>query len=399
MTEGRNVARRQERILRARTDYVLVVTVAALVILGLMMVYSSTFDMAYVNYGNSGYFFWRQLVWAALGLTVLIVLARVDYHVWQRWAVPIMAVTLLSLGVVLIAGSEKFGAQRWLLNGSVQPSEFAKLSVVIYVAAWASSKGERIRRLTYGLIPFAILIGLVTGLILLQRDLSTAALIAVTAGLVFFFAGADLVQLFAMAVFGLAAFAFSIGRESYRLERVIAFLNPRADPEGGGFQVNQALIALASGGVFGRGLGAGRQKFGYVPAVHTDTIMAILGEELGLVGCLVLIGLFVLLAYRGFRIALRAPDAYGTLLAAGLTCSLVLQALINIAVVTATLPYAGVPLPFISYGGSSLLTSMASVGLLLSISRGNRMARGKRHASVALGRGNRRARVSPAGRR
>ncbi len=399
MTSGHKVDRRQKRIMRTRTDYVLVVTVAALIILGLMMVYSSTFDMAYVNYGSSGYFFWRQLVWAALGLGVLVALARIDYHVWQQWAVPIMVITLLLLGVVLIAGSEKFGAQRWLLNGSVQPSEFAKVSVVIYVAAWASSKGEKIRHLTYGLIPFAILIGLVTGLILLQRDLSTAALIATTAWLMFFFAGADLVQLFAMLVFGLAAFVLSIGRESYRLERVIAFLNPRADPEGGAFQVNQALIALASGGILGKGLGAGRQKFGYVPAVHTDTIMAILGEELGLIGCLVLIGLFVLLAYRGFKIALQAPDAYGTLLAAGLTCSLVLQALLNIAVVTATLPYAGIPLPFISYGGSSLLTSMASVGLLLSISRGNRVARGKRHAGVTIGRGNRRARVSPAGRR
>lgn len=391
---------RQVRLLRMRTDYVLVLDIAALLILGLMMVYSSTFDMAYEYYGDSNRFFLRQLIWAALGLGALIVLSRIDYHVWERWAVVLMAVTLLLLGVVLIAGSQKFGAQRWILNGSMQPSEVAKISVIIYIAAWVTSKGEKIRQLSYGLIPFAILIGLVTGLILFQRDLSTALLIAVTAWLMFFFAGADLFQLFASMVFGVATFIFLIARESYRLERVWTFLRPDADPSGSSFQVRQALIALARGGILGQGLGASTQKlFGRVPAVHTDTILAVLGEELGMLGCLVLIALFILLAYRGFKIALDAPDAFGTILAAGLTCSLVMQALVNIAVVTATLPYAGVPLPFISYGGSSLLTSMASVGLLLSVSRGLRTTEGRKSAGVDLGRGNWRPRVSPTGRR
>jgi cell division protein FtsW len=382
-----------------RTDYVLLLVVAALLILGLMMVYSSTFDMAYVEYGNPNHFFFRQFVWTILSLGVLLVLARIDYHVWERWAVIIMAGTLLLLGVVLIAGSEKFGAQRWLLNGSIQPSEVAKISVIIYIAAWVTSKGEKIRQVTYGLIPFAILIGLVSGLILFQRDLSTALIIAATAWMMFFFAGADLIQLAASMVFCVATFAVMIAREPYRLERVLAYLNPDADPSGASFQVHQALLALASGGILGQGLGASRQKFGYVPAVHTDTIMAVLGEELGLVGCLILIGLFVLLAYRGFKIALEAADSFGTILASGLTCSLIVQALINMAVVTATLPYAGVPLPFISYGGSSLVTSMACVGLLLSISRGRREVKGRNRASADLGRGNWRSRVSPAGRR
>jgi cell division protein FtsW len=302
--------------------------------------------------------------------------------------------------VVLIAGSQKFGAQRWILNGSVQPSEFAKISVIIYIAAWVTSKGEKIRQLSYGLIPFAILIGLVTGLILFQRDLSTALLIAVTAWLMFFFAGADLFQLVASMVFGVATFIFLIARESYRRERVWTFLRPDVDPSGSAFQVRQALIALARGGILGQGLGASTQKlFGRVPAVHTDTILAVLGEELGMIGCLVLLALFILLAYRGFKVALQAPDAFGTILAAGLTCSLVIQALVNMAVVTATLPYAGVPLPFISYGGSSLLTSMASVGLLLSVSRGLRTTEGRKSAGADLGRGNWRPRVSPAGRR
>jgi cell division protein FtsW len=383
---------------------VLIVVVAALVILGVMMVYSSTFDMAYLEYDNPNYFFHRQLVWLALSIVVMVVLARIDYHLWQRWAILLMAGTLFMLGLVAVAGNEKFGASRWLWNGSIQPSEVTKVSVVIYIAAWIASKGTKIRKITYGLLPFAILIGLVTGLILLQRDLSTAFLIAVTSGLMFFFAGADLLQLFASLVFGAATFAFMVEQEPYRLERIKTFMNPMADVQGSAFQVNQALMALASGGIFGQGLGTSKQKFGYVPALHTDTIMAIVGEELGLIGCLVLIGLFVFLAYRGFKVALEAPDTYGTLLAAGLTCSLVVQAMVNMAMVTATLPYAGITLPFISYGGSSLLTSMASVGLLLSISRGRRIIDGHsptrtKRANIDFWRRNRRSRVPRAGRR
>jgi cell division protein FtsW len=393
---------RQVRLMRMRMDYWLILVVAALLILGIMMVYSSTFDMSYLNWDDPNYLLGRQLLWMLIGLGVLIFLARVDYHLWERWAVPIMAATLLGLGVVLVIGRIKFGAQRWLFNGSIQPSEATKISVVIYIAAWVTSKGDKIRKVTYGLIPFAILIGLVTALILFQRDLSTAFLIAATAWIMFFFAGADLLQLFASIIFGAVTFLLMIAREPYRLQRIAAFLNRDADPQGITFQVNQALLALASGGIFGKGLGASSRKFGYVPAVHTDTILAVLGEELGLIGCLVLIGLFVFLAYRGFKVALEAPDAFGTILAAGLTCSLTLQALVNMAVVTATLPYAGVPLPFISYGGSSLVTSMASVGLLLSVSRGYRSSRvDKRRADARLdlGRGNWRSRVSPAGRR
>jgi cell division protein FtsW len=426
-------------------DYVLILVIAALLILGLMMVYSSTYDMAYVYYGDANHFFSRQLIWTILGLAVLVILARIDYHLWERWAVLLMAGTLLLLGIVLVAGSRKFGAQRWISNGSIQPSELAKVSVVIYIAAWVTSKGTKIRQVSYGLLPFAILIGLVTGLILLQRDLSTALLIAVTAWMMFFFAGADLIQLIATVVFGLATFVFFIIREPYRMERITTYMNPDVDPSGSSFQVKQALTALASGGILGKGLGASSQKFGYVPAVHTDTILAVLGEELGLIGCLVLIGLFILLAYRGFKIALEAQDSFGTVLAAGLTCALALQALANMAVVTATVPYAGIPLPFISYGGSSMVTSMACIGLLLSISRGHRVparhrvsarrtgtarlrsaigrgdtrtfghsvptgrktsagrpapvGRGGTSARGDLGRGNRRSRVSSAGRR
>ncbi|MBC7249265.1 MAG: putative lipid II flippase FtsW [Anaerolineae bacterium] len=384
-----------------RIDYVLIITVAALLIVGLMMVYSSTFDLAYKGFGDPGYFFRRQILWTVLGLVALIVLARIDYHFWQRMAILLMVGALLLLGIVLVVGNTRFGGQRWLLpGGSVQPSELCKLAVVIYIAAWLSSKGERIRQVTYGLIPFAILIGLVTGLIMFQPDLSTAALIALTGGAMFFIAGADLLQLLISLVFGGATFVFLITQMPHSATRVAAFLNPDSDPNGIAYHIRQTLIALGCGGWTGVGLGAGRQKFGYMPAAHTDAIFAVLGEELGLIGCLFVIGLFVALAYRGFKIALEAPDAFGTVLASGLTCSLIIQALVNIAVVTATLPYAGVPLPFISYGGSSLVVALASVGLLLSISRKRITTRRmSARARNSVGGRNWGARVSRAGRR
>jgi cell division protein FtsW len=353
-----------------KVDYLLIVIIAALLIVGLMMVYSATFALGYQLHGQPTYFFIRQALWMGIGLLAMIITAMIEYHTWRRWSIPIMAGALLLLGLVLFIGSDRFGGQRWLLKGSIQPGELAKLAVIIYIADWLSSKGARIRQVTYGLIPFAILLGFVTGLIMLQPDFSTAVLIATTAVAMFFIAGGDLWQMIASGVLGGATFALLITRSEYRLARITSFLNPMGDQLGSNYQVRQILIALGSGGVTGLGLGASRQKFGYIPASHTDGIFAILGEELGLIGCLVVIALFALLAYRGFRIAITAPDAFGTVLAAGVTCSLVFQALINIAVVTATAPFTGIPLPFISFGGSSLVISMTGVGLLLAVSRG-----------------------------
>jgi cell division protein FtsW len=390
-----------------RYDYLLIVVVAALLIVGLMMVYSATFALGYQLYGQPTYFFIRQALWMGLGLIAMIVTALIEYHTWRRWSIPIMAGALLLLGLVLVIGHDRFGGQRWLLGGSVQPGELAKLAVIIYIADWLSSKGARIRHVTYGLVPFAILLGFVAGLIMLQPDFSTAVLIALTAVAMFFIAGGDLWQMIASAVLGGATFTLLVTRSEYRLARIASFLNPIGDQLGSNYQVRQILIALGSGGVTGLGLGASRQKFGYIPASHTDGIFAILGEELGLIGCLVVIAMFALLAYRGFRIAIAAPDAFGTVLAAGITCSLIFQALINIAVVTATAPFTGMPLPFISFGGSSLVISMSGVGLLLAISRGTLPAEEPPkdqeeeigHAPYDLRRWDGRARVPRSGRR
>jgi cell division protein FtsW len=402
-----NVQRTHKAGITSKYDYLLIIAVAALLIVGLMMVYSATFALGYQLYGQSTYFFIRQLLWMGLGLMAMIVVARIEYHTWRRWSIPIMAGALLLLGLVLAVGSDRFGGQRWLLKGSVQPSELAKLAVIIYIADWLSSKGERIRQVTYGLIPFAILLGFVTGLIMLQPDFSTAVLIAMTAITMFFIAGGDLWQMIASGILGGGTFTLLITRSEYRLARITSFLNPMGDQFGNNYQVRQILIALGSGGVTGLGLGASRQKFGYIPASHTDGIFAILGEELGLIGCLVLIALFAFLAYRGFRVSMAAPDSFGTVLAAGITCSLIFQSLINVAVVTATLPFTGIPLPFISFGGSSLVVSMTGVGFLLAISRGtlpeeaeylqNKEEKTGR-ATYDLRRRDRRTRVSRSGR-
>ena len=387
-------------------DYLVVITVAALLTVGLMMIYSATFALGYQLYGQPTYYFIRQLLWSGLGLLVLIIFARIEYHAWRRFSIPIMAVAILLLGLVLLIGDVRFGGRRWLLNGSVQPSELSKLAIIIYIAAWLSSKGEQIRKVSYGLIPFAILLGFITGLIVLQQDLSTAILIAATALAMFFIAGGNLWQIIASGLLGGATLAFFISRSAFRVARVTTFLDPlNSDPLGEGYQIRQILIALGSGGITGLGLGSSRQKFGYIPASHTDGIFAILGEELGLIGGLVVLGLFAFLAYRGFRIAMTAADPFGTVLASGLTCNLIFQAIVNVGVITASLPFTGVPLPFISFGGSSLLISMASVGLLLAISRRTlpaeetRPEKKERREVNYFRRRNRRTRVSGPGRR
>jgi cell division protein FtsW len=373
-----------------------------------MMVYSATFDWSYQEYQNSFRIASRQFLWVGLGLVVLVVVAAIPYDWWQRMAVPVMGGALLLLLLVLFVGKDHFGSRRAFFNGSIQPSELAKLATVIYVAAWLSSKGEQIRDVTYGLIPFAVLIGVVASLVVLQPDVSTAVLIVLTALAMFFFAGADIFQLAVGGVVSGITFFVLINRLPHASRRLDQYLLTWRDPMNVGYHMRQVLIALGSGGLFGIGLGQGQQKLGYLPAPHTDSIFAVLGEEAGFVGCLVVIGLFVLLAYRGFKIALEASDAFAALLACGVTCWLAFQALINVGVMTGLIPFTGIALPFISFGGSAMVVSLAGVGLLLSVSRGRRIGKrtGKRtrkgsgkRANLDRRWGNRGTRLSQSGRR
>jgi cell division protein FtsW len=403
-------SRTKSKHVQSHPDYVLILAVIGLVVIGLMMVYSATFDWSYQTYQSSFRIASRQFLWVGIGTVALVVVAFVPYDWWQRMAVPVLGGALLLLILVLILGQTRFGARRSFLNGSIQPSELAKPALVIYVAAWLASKGDQIRDVTYGLIPFSMLIGGVAGLVMMQPDMGTAALIVLTAFTMFFFAGADIFQLVIGGVVGGVTFYLLVNQLAYARQRLDDYLLIQGDPMHLGHHIQQSLIALGSGGMFGVGLGQGQQKLGYLPTPHTDTIFAVLGEETGLIGCLLVIALFVLLAYRGFRIALEAQDAFAALMACGVTAWLTFQALINIAVVTGLLPFTGIALPFISSGGSAMVTSLAGVGLLLSVSQGKRSKRRRttgsytaigrrRHANLDRRWGNRGTRLSRPRRR
>ena len=351
-------------------DYWLLLAVAGLVIIGLLTVYSTTFDLGRQWHdGDTGYFMRRQLVALGIGLLGFVGVMLFDYQILRKFSVVIFGIALVGLLATLIIGEESLGAKRGLLGGSFQPSELAKLATIIYTAHWLSSKGDRIKGLTYGLVPFSIIVGAVCGLIVRQPDLSTAVLIAMISFTLFFIAGADLKQFVLAIVLGGAVFAFLVFAFPHAQARWEAYRIALEDPLAAGYQVEQTLAALANGGVFGVGPGASTQKFIPLPAAHTDGAFAILAEEFGLVGALGVMSLMAILVWRGFKAASHARDGYGFLLAVGITCWLGFQTLLNIAVITAVIPVTGIPLPFISYGGSAFAMSIIGAGVLINVSR------------------------------
>lgn len=349
-------------------DYALLLCVVCLLLVGLVMVYSAS-QLAVP--GDPSYWFRRQLVWALLGLIALAVTSRVDYHTWRRWAWPVLAVVAALLALVLAIGRDAYGAQRWLrlYFFSFQPSELAKLALVIALARLLAAAGPRVRALRGGLLPFWGIVGGVLVLVLFQNDLGTSLVIVALALAMLFAAGAGILQTAGLATAGVAAYVAIIAATPFRRVRLDAFLHPLPPNCAGAYQVCQGLISLGSGGVLGRGLGDSVQKAGYLPNPFTDSIFAVVGEELGLLGCLLLIGLFAFLAYRGLHISRTAPDAFGALLVCGITWWIAAQAAINIGSVVNAIPFTGVPLPFVSFGGSSLVTALAAVGILLNVSR------------------------------
>lgn len=368
-----NVLRKPDNRIRPATrfqfDYWLVLTVAGLLIVGMMMVYSTTFDYGLLFKEEPTYYFQRQFVAMLLGLAGLLFIMQFDYHALRYISVPFLGLTLAGLVVVLFFGDAIFGAQRGLYEGSYQPSEVAKLATILYIAHWLSSKGDRIKDVTYGLLPFSVITGVVCALIVRQPDLSTAVLVGLICFTLFFIAGADWRQFAVAGLVGGAVFLLLVNTLPHAQARMESYQETLRDPAQASWHVQQSLIALGRGGWFGVGIGESTQKFGPLPAAHTDGVFAVLGEELGFFGTLAFIGLMVMLVWRGVRIALKARDSYGSLLALGITCWLGYQALINVAVITAVIPFTGIPLPFMSYGGSSLLFSILGVGILLNISR------------------------------
>lgn len=353
-------------------DLVLVVVVLALTLLGIAMVYSASGIKALDALDDPRYFLGWQSLWAALGLIGMVAATRLDYHRYRTLALPLLAVAIVMLAAVIVpgVGTSVNGAARWLRAGPVglQPAEFAKLALILYLAFWLGARRDRIERAGTA-IGFLVVTGLVGALVFAEPDLGTAIVIWAIALAMYFAAGARLWMFAALAsLSGVLALAGALAHPE-RVERLMTFIDPWKDPRDAGYQAIQALYGLALGGVSGEGLGAGREKFGFLPFPYTDSIFAILGDELGLIGTLAVIMLFLVLAYRGVRIALRAPDAMGALIATGVTTWLVFQAWVNMAVVASLIPLTGITLPFISYGGSSLCVGLIAVGILLNVGR------------------------------
>ena len=342
-----------------------------LTITGLVVVYSASFVIGLARFGDPNYFVIRQAIWAAIGAVLMVAAMRTDYHRLKPLALPVMVITIGALIAVLIIGVEGGGAKRWIGFGelTVQPAEFAKLTVIVYLAAWLASKGDELRTLEHGLLPFVIIIGSLGALIILQPNLGTTLIILLITVTMFWVAGASFFQMTALAVSGFVAMALLATAAGYRADRVTAFFNAERDPLGNGFQTLQSLIAIGNGGVHGLGLGASRGKFFYIPESHTDGVFAIIGEELGIVATVPIILLYMLLMFRGFQVARRAQDEFGRLIATGVTTWITVQALLNIGGITRVIPLTGVPLPFLSFGSNALAAVMLAMGVLISVSR------------------------------
>ena len=344
-----------------------------LIIAGLLAVYSSSFSVGYHLYDNANFFIARQAIFALIGVAAMVFFMRIDYNRLRALSVPMLALALIGLILVLVPGigGERNGASRWLEFGpvSVQPSEWAKLAIIVYISAWLASRGQDINKFSLGFVPFVILLSIVGGLIVAEPDMGTTIVVVLTASTLFFVAGAPLSHLgLLLAAGGLVSYLVIQERE-YQMDRLMSFMDPGADPQGNGFQILQLLIALGSGGPFGLGIGESRQAAFYVPGSHTDGVLAIVGEELGFIGLLGVLALFVFFIYRAIKVTVSAPDRFGSLVSTGIIAWIGFQTLINLGGITRTIPLTGVPVPFISYGGSSLVAVMAAVGVLLSISR------------------------------
>jgi cell division protein FtsW len=389
---------------RHEVAYPLLVGVIALVAIGVVMVYSASSVRSYITTADPGSQGFQQAIWAVLGLVAMVAASRTDFRLLRYVAIPVFVVTMALLVVVLIPGigTAAYGSRRWLLLpgiGGFQPAELSKLAICLYLAHWLDRRGTDARGLWNGLLPFVILVAPGFVLIALEPDLGTAGVYMAAALAVFFMAGANLFYLSAIGASVIGAAYLMVTRTPYQLQRIEGFLDPFRDPLHSGYNAAQALLALGLGGITGAGLGASRLKYLYLPAPSTDFIFAIIGEEWGLIGTFTVLALFAVVAYQGYRIAITAPDTFSGLLAAGITTWLVAQACINMMVVSALLPVTGIPLPFISYGGSALIINLVAVGILLSISRETTQTGSMLDAVFGVGRRDRRAHLPRAGRR
>jgi cell division protein FtsW len=353
----------------------LLFAVLLLIAISVVMVYSASSVVAFTVYNDAAFFMKRQLLWAFIGLVLMAAAMRFDHRRLsdRRVALAVTLISLALLAATLVPGIGKMvnGSRRWLRLGvlSFQPSEFAKFALVVYLSYLVAKKGERIRDFVNGLIPAYVVTGVFLGLAALQPDFGSAMTLAGVAAILLFAGGAKVLHLGATALAAVPFIYAAVAQEAYRWRRIVAYLDPWADPRGAGHQIIQSFLAFGSGGVFGRGLGEGRQKLLFLPERHSDFIYAVIGEELGLIGALVVLSMFLVILWRGVMISLGSGETFSRLLALGITLLITLQGMINMAVVTGLLPTKGLALPLVSYGGSSLVISLAALGVLLNISK------------------------------
>jgi cell division protein FtsW len=355
-----------------KPDYLFMLVVLFLVVFGLIIIASASSVQSFQNFGNNYEYFFHQLLYGALiGVVAFFVFSRIDYHKYRKIALPFFIFAVILLVAVLLGGPVVKGARRWIALGPLnfQPTEIVKLAVIFYFAAWFSKIGGDVKTWKKGFLPFVAVVAIVCGLVILQPDLGSLLVIATIATVLYYIAGAPWLHLGVMGLSAVAAIGYLIKTAEYRFARLTVFLDPSLDPKGAGYQINQALLAVGSGGLFGLGLNNSIQKHNYLPEVSTDSIFAVISEELGMARALILVALFLILAVRGYQVAKNAPDEFGRLLACGIIAWISFQAFINIGAILGILPLTGVPLPFISYGSSALIVTLAASGILLNISR------------------------------
>ncbi len=355
---------------KASSDRTLFITTSLLTVFGLVMVHSASSALAATKYHMSTYFLLRQLGFAAVGYVLMIFLMNVDYHIWQKGKIVFVLMVASLAGLVLVLTQPRInGARRWLRFGmSVQPSEIAKLVLLLFLAWYLQSHESEINEPRKRLLPCLAILALFGGLIAIEPDLGQAICVALFAAILLFTAGLSWKYIFGAILLACPVLYFTVVRVPFRWDRIKAFLNPDNDPLGSGWNILQSLIAVGSGGIFGLGLGASRQKRFFLPEAHSDFIFAIIGEEIGLIGTVLLTAAFIVFFYRGMKIAFRAPDRFGFFLSFGITLMVVLQAFINLSMVLAMIPTKGIALPFISQGGTSLVLNLVAAGVLLNIS-------------------------------
>jgi cell division protein FtsW len=360
---------RSRRRVALDIDVILLLTVATLLVFGLIMVYSASWDFSYILYNNASRIILRQMLFVAVGVGIACGLTFLDYRWYKKLAVPIMVFTIVALLAVLIFGETRLNATRTLSSGSIQPSELAKLATVIYLAVWLNNKRDQLDTWGFGLLPLAVILGLVGALIFLQPDLSATMTVILLGGILFFLAGGDMRRIILLVVFTVVIGWLFVMVSPTGQSRVTSYFAGLEDPTKASYHVQRSLEAFVKGGFVGVGIGKADTKLTGLPVPPTDSIFAVVGEETGIIGAAMVIGLFVLLLWRSMVIARKAPDRFGSLLAAGLGLWMVMEAMINMSVIVGLLPFAGNALPLISAGGSSMLVSLAAIGILMNISR------------------------------